>query len=85
MRGFDALENTADALDAQAALLYARWMRAVDMLWRETVIRRVSRGEERGRAERRARNLRKIVRKALSEYHRIELKRLRRDEAAGRI
>lgn len=84
MRDFGAFENAADALDAQAALLYARWMRAVDMLWRETVIRRVSRGEERKRAERRSRNLRKIVRKALSEYHRIELKRLRRDEAAGR-
>lgn len=65
-------------LDSEAALLYARWTRAVDMLWRETVLCRLTRAEDRRRAERRARNVRKIVRKALSEYHRIELERQRR-------
>jgi hypothetical protein len=73
----------SQALDAQAALLYARWLRAVDMLWRETVLRRLSQGEDSRRAERRARNLRKIVRKALSKYHRIELERQRRDSSIG--
>jgi len=69
-----------DALDARASLLHARWMRAVDILWRETVFRRtLAEGKERRRAERRARSLQKIVRKALSEYHRIELQRQRRD------
>jgi hypothetical protein len=67
----------ADALDLQAALLYARWMRAVDLLWRETVRRRRVQLEERERlrAERRLRSLRRIVRKALSDYHRLEMER----------
>ncbi len=74
----------ADTLDLAAELLYARWMRAVDMLWRETIRRREAKNlaeGERARAAQRIKNLRKIVRKALSEYHRIELERQRRDEA----
>jgi hypothetical protein len=71
----------ADTLDLQAALLYARWMRAVDLLWRETVWKGRAKLEERerARAERRLRSLRRIVRKALSDYHRLELERRRRE------
>jgi hypothetical protein len=67
----------AEALDLTADLLYRRWRRAVDLLWRETVQRRqAGRAEwERLRSARRLRNLQKIVRKALSDYHRIELQR----------
>lgn len=81
MRDFgDAFGNPANTFDTRAALLHARWMRTVDILWRETVFRRrLAEGKERRRAERRARSLQKIVRKALSEYHRIELQRQRRD------
>jgi len=69
-------------LEAQVALLRSRWVRAVDLLWRETLLRRkLLEGKERRRAERRAKNLQKIVRKALSEYHRIELEWRRRAEA----
>ena len=70
----------ADTPDFAAELLYARWKRAVDILWRETVLRRrASPAErERARAARRLRNLQRIVRRALSEYHRIELERQRR-------
>jgi hypothetical protein len=60
-----------------AAAAYARWKRAVDLLAREAVRRRqaaVVEAEQR-RANRRARNLRRIVRRALSELHRIELER----------
>jgi len=60
-----------------AAIAYARWKRAVDLLAREAVRRRqaaVVEAEQR-RANRRARNLRRIVRRALSELHRIELER----------
>lgn len=72
-------------LDARASLLRARWIKAVDILWRETVFRRrLAEGKERRRVERRARNLQKIVRKALSEYHRIELRRLGEDETPHR-
>jgi hypothetical protein len=76
MKGVSSL-LMADALDLQAALLYARWMRAVDLLWRETVRRRRVQLEERERlrAERRLRSLRRIVRKALSDYHRLEMER----------
>ena len=58
-----------------AAVAYARWKRAVDLLVREVVRRRESRlaEEERARAERRVRSLRRIVRKALSEYSRLEM------------
>jgi len=77
-------EGIGDALDARAELFRARWKRAVDLLWRETVLRRrLSEGKERRRAERRAKNLQKIVRRALSEYHRIELERQRRAETQG--
>lgn len=65
-------------LDLTADLLYARWKRAVDLLWRETVRRRrqASLAErERARCARRLRNLQRIVRKALSDYHKIELER----------
>jgi len=70
----------ADALDLTAALLYARWRRAVDLLWREAVRRRRSGFEarERARSARRMKNLQKIVRKALADYHRIEMERQRR-------
>jgi hypothetical protein len=60
-----------------AAVAYARWKRAVDLLVREVVWRRQSRleDEERARVQRRVKNLRRIVRKALSEYSRIQLER----------
>jgi hypothetical protein len=71
----------ADALDLTAALFYARWRRAVDLLWREAVLRRQSglAERERARSARRVKNLQKIVRKALADYHRIELERQRRN------
>jgi len=58
-----------------AAVAYARWKRAVDLLVREVVLRRENRlaAGERSRAERRVRNLRRIVRKALSEYTRLQM------------
>jgi hypothetical protein len=70
----------ADTLDLTAALLYDRWRRAVDLLWREAVRRRASNLEEkeRARSARRMKNLQRIVRKALSDYHRIEMARQRR-------
>ena len=70
----------ADTLEHTAALLYRRWRRAVDLLWRETVrCRRAGLAEwERIRSARRRRNLQKIVRRALSDYHRIEIERHRR-------
>ena len=57
----------ADALSG-APLLYARWLRAVDLLWRETVRRRQADLDfhEQMRAEKRLRALRRIVRKALA-------------------
>jgi hypothetical protein len=60
-----------------AAEAYARWKRAVDLLFREVVRRREAqaREEERSRADRRCRNLRRIVRRALSEYSRIQISR----------
>jgi hypothetical protein len=59
------------------AVAYARWKRAVDLLAREAVRRRrVAMAEaEHRRADRRAKSLRRIVRHALSELHRIELER----------
>jgi hypothetical protein len=69
----------ADTLDLTAALLYARWRRAVDLLWREAVRRRQSglAAQERARTARRMKNLQRIVRKALADYHRIEMERQR--------
>ncbi len=60
-----------------AAVAYARWKRAVDLLLREVVRRREAQAfeEEQSRAERRVRNLRRIVRKALSDYSRIQIAR----------
>jgi len=70
---------TADTFDAAAALGYERWRRAVDRLWRESVLCREGRlaGRERVRAARRRRNLQKVVRRALADYHRLELERQR--------
>ena len=53
------------------------------MLWKETVRRHQAglQGLERIRSARRLRNLQKIVRKALSDYHRIEVQR--QDRAEG--
>jgi len=69
----------AETLDLTADLLYRRWRRAVDLLWRETVERRkAGRAEwQRLRSARRLRNLQRIVRKALSDYHRIQMERQR--------
>ena len=69
----------ADTLDLTAALLYARWRRAVDLLWREAVRLRQSGlvAQERARTARRMKNLQRIVRKALADYHRIEMERQR--------
>jgi len=60
-----------------AEIAYARWKRAVDLLVREVVHRREAqaRAEELQRAERRMRNLRRIVRRALSEYSRVQIAR----------
>jgi len=67
----------ADTLNLTAELLSARFRRAVDLLWRETVQRRQARLDERERrrSARRMKNLQKIVRKALDDYHRIEVER----------
>jgi hypothetical protein len=59
-----------------ASLAYARWKRSVDLLVREVVRRRRTRAEEsaeHARAVRRVRSLRRIVRKALSEYSRLQM------------
>ena len=60
-----------------AAMAYTRWTRAVDLLVREVVRRRKSRAaaEEHARTEQRVKNLRRIVRRALSEYSRIQIAR----------
>jgi len=70
------MENT---LERTAALLERRWRRAVDLLWRESVrCRKAGLAEwERIRLARRRRNLQKIVRRALSDYHSIEVERQR--------
>lgn len=70
-----------DVLDMTAAVLYARWRRAVDLLWRESVRRRQHAFDQResARVEKRRRNLQRIVRRALSDYHRIEVERRRRE------
>ncbi len=88
MRDAESRENApggcvSDTLGLAAELLYTRWKRAVDILWRESVRRRraATRIErERARSARRLKNLQRIVRHALSEYHRIELERQRRAE-----
>jgi hypothetical protein len=67
----------ADTLNLTAELLSTRFRRSVDLLWRETVSRRQARSDERERrrSARRVKNLQKIVRRALADYHRIELER----------
>jgi hypothetical protein len=67
----------AETLNLTAELLSTRFRRAVDLLWRETVSRRQARSDERERrrSARRMKNLQKIVRRALADYHRIELER----------
>ena len=68
-----------NVLEITPSVLYARWKRAVDLLWRESVLRRRSSGRRESAADvRRRRNLQRIVRKALSDYHRIELDRAAR-------
>jgi hypothetical protein len=66
-----------ETLDLALVTAEARWKRAVDLLWREVVCLRRQRLEarERERARRRLRNLRRIVRKALSDYHMSALAR----------
>ena len=69
-----------------ASAAYARWKRAVDLLIREVVARRRSQAEasaEHARAARRMRSLRRIVRKALSEYSRIQMARSNRESGGG--
>lgn len=75
----------ADALDVTAELLSARLRRAIDLLWRETVLRREARLDERERrrSARRMKNLQKIVRRALADYQRIQIER--RDSQARRV
>ncbi len=67
----------ADSAELTAELLSARLRRAVDLLWRETVRRRraLLDERERRRSARRMKNLQKIVRKALADYHRIQIER----------
>ena len=62
----DSMGGTLELVPAEA-----RWKRAVDRLWREILLLRRQRLEsrERDRASRRVKNLRRIVRKALAEYH----------------
>lgn len=66
-----------ETLDLAALTAEARWKRAVDLLWREVVWLRRQRLEarERERARQRLKNLRRIVRKALSDYHASALAR----------
>ena len=61
-----------ETMDLALLMAEARWKRAVDLLWREVVGLRRQRLEarEKERARRRLGNLRRIVRKALSDYHR---------------
>jgi hypothetical protein len=67
----------SEVLNAAAQTSLHRWRRAVDLLWREAVELRRSRlaARERARAARRHKSLQKIVRRALSEYHRIQIER----------
>ena len=66
-----------ELLDLAVGMAEARWKRAVDLLWREVVwLRRVRlEARERERARRRLKNLRRIVRKALADYHASALAR----------
>ncbi len=66
-----------ETFDLAVAIAYARWKRAVGLLVREVVRRRANRiaEGERARAEQRVRSLRRIVRKALSDYSRLQIAR----------
>ena len=66
-----------ETFDLAVTIAYARWKRAVDLLVREVVRRHAHRvaEEETAQAERRVRNLRRIVRRALSEYSRLQISR----------
>jgi hypothetical protein len=72
----------SEALDLATGAAQARWKRAVDLLWREVVRLRRERLEarERERARRRLKNLRRIVRRALAEYHATAVERRRQQE-----
>lgn len=67
----------ADSLDLTAELLYARLRRSVDLLLRERIRRRqaISDERERRRSAKRLKNLQRIVRKALADYHRLYVER----------
>jgi hypothetical protein len=71
-------------ISLEANLAQERWRKSVDNLWREVLYYRQARlvDRERERAQRRLRNLRRIVRRALSEYHRLEVER-RKDPKPG--
>lgn len=64
-------------LQLEANRAQERWRKAVDNLWREVLYYRRARlaDRERERAQKRLENLRRIVRRALAEYHRLELER----------
>jgi hypothetical protein len=70
-----------ETFDLAVTVAYARWKRAVDLLVREVVRRHAHDRTERiaeqeaALAERRVRNLRRIVRKALSDYSRLQISR----------
>ena len=66
-----------ETFDLAVTVAYARWKRAVDLLVREVVRRHAHKiaADETAQAERRVRNLRRIVRKALSEYSRLQIAR----------
>jgi hypothetical protein len=74
---FEVWLPMTETFDLTVAIAYARWKRAVDLLVREVVRRHENRlaEEESARAEQRVRNLRRIVRKALSEYSRLQIAR----------
>ena len=67
-----------ETFDLTVAIAYARWKRAVDLLVREVVRRHAREHSDRvaereaAVAERRVKNLRRIVRKALSDYSRLQ-------------
>ena len=67
----------AESLDLTAELLSARFRRSVDLLLRERIRRRQARSDERERrrSAKRLRNLQKIVRRALADYHRLYVER----------
>ncbi|MEO8347866.1 MAG: hypothetical protein ABI610_03055 [Acidobacteriota bacterium] len=69
-----------DSLDLTAELLYARLRRSVDLLLRESIRRRqaLSDERERRRSAKRLKNLQRIVRKALADYHRLYVERRER-------